>query len=387
MPDVIYKNDINMGRFDMKQKLLGIIAIGFLFLGCASKAVKEPPFTEWHGIPFPELSFKQTSHSKDGKYLGLSEAETFSIKDIDTEVLIVEYLNIYCYSCQMQAPIFNELYSAIEQDANLKSKVKMIGIGAGNSQREVERYRKEKNIPFPILPDPKFKAYDSIGNAGGTPFTILIRKTEKGKMLVLSHHLGLMREYEDFLVEIKSALKIDSRKIQFNEGEYFTVDERKKLKSELSEKQLTTKVKEIMAALNGEVQTMERVLIPGDDIVYIGKLSSKEQEKRFIATVVRRDLVCDVCHDLHFIYIFNEEGDIVNFTPISVSKYGNKDWDEKDIRKMESRILGCSIFETLEFNPEVDAVSTATISSKLIFHSINQAKRNAEELKKKGWMR
>ncbi len=64
----------------MKSKFFGIIVIGFLFLGCASKAVKESPFTEWLCIPFPELTFKQTLYSDDGKYLGLSKAETFSIK-------------------------------------------------------------------------------------------------------------------------------------------------------------------------------------------------------------------------------------------------------------------------------------------------------------------
>jgi len=378
----------------MKPKLFGIIVIGFCFLGCSlrsptissygmSKAAKEPSFTEWVVIPFPELTFNQIPSSEDRNYLGLAETETFSIKDIDVDVLIVEYLNIYCYSCQLQVPIFNKLYSVIEQDANLKSKVKMIGIGAGNNQREVEYHRKEKNIPFPILPDPKFKAYESIGNVAGTPFTILIKKTEKGKMLVLNYYLGLMREYEELLQEIKRALKVDLRKIQFNEGEYFTVDYCKELKSELSEEQLTAKVKEIMLTLSDEVQNVERALLPGDDIVYVGKLSDG-QEKQLIATVVRRDSVCDVCGGLHFIYVFNEEGEILNFTPISVSKHGNKAWDEKDIKKMESRILGRSIFETFEFNPEVDAVSTATISSKLIFDSLDRAKKNAKELKRKG---
>ncbi|MBM3240245.1 redoxin domain-containing protein [Candidatus Poribacteria bacterium] len=369
----------------MKPKLLGLIVIELLFLCFTSEAVTVPPSTEWIGIPFPELIFKQTLSSEDRKYLGLAETEKFSLQDIDVEMLIVEYLNIYCYSCQLQASVFNQLYSVIKQDANLKSKVKMIGIGAGNSQREVERFRKEKNIPFPILPDQKFKAYEAIGNAGGTPFTILIRKAEKGEMLVLSHHLGLMKDYEDFLQKINSALKVDLRAIQFNEGEYFTVDARKKLEAELSEEQLTAKVEEIMADLGGEVQNIERALIPGDDIVYIGKLSSEGQEKQLIATVVRRDLVCDVCHGLHFIYIFNEKGEMLNFTPISISKYGNKTWDEKDRKKMETRILGRSIFETFEFNPEVDAVSTATISSNLIFHSLNQAKKNVEALKKKGY--
>lgn len=370
----------------MKPKLLGIIIIGFLFLACMSKVAKEQlPVKDWIIIPFPDLTFKKIPSPEDQKYLGLSDTETFSIKDIDTNVLIVEYLSVYCYSCQLQTPIFNELYSVIQQDTNLKSKVKMIGIGAGNNQREVEYYRKGKNIPFPILPDPKFEAYESIGKVGGTPFTILIRKTRKGDMLVLNYYLGLMREYEDFLQEVKSALKADLTKIQFNKGEYFTVDADKKLKSELSEEQLVAKVKEIMVSLSDEVQKIERVLLPGDDIVYLGKLSSGRQEKQLIATVVSRDAVCDVCGSLHFIYIFNEKGEIVNFTPISVSKHGNKAWDEKDIKKMESRILGRSIFETFEFNSEVDAVSTATISSSLIFHSLNQAKKNVEELERRGY--
>ncbi|HIE26342.1 TPA: redoxin domain-containing protein [Candidatus Poribacteria bacterium] len=368
----------------MKIKSLKIIVIGFLFLGCLSKTRNQQlSFPEWIFMPFPELNFKQISSSEDRKRLGLSDSETFSLKDIDADVLIVEYLSVYCYSCQLQTPIFNELYAAIQQDTNLKSKVKMIGIGAGNNQREVEKYRKEKNIPYPILPDPKFEAYDAIGKAGGTPFTILIKKTRKGDRLVLNYYLGLIRDYEDLLNEVKSALKADLTAIQFNEGEYFTVDYRKKLKPELSEEQITAKVKEIMRTLSDEVQNVERALLPGDDMVYIGKLSSTEREKQLIATVVRRDSVCDVCGVLHFIYVFNDKGEILNFTPISVYKHGNKVWDEEDTKKMESRILGRSIFEEFEFNPEVDAVSTATISSKLIFDSLDRAKRNLKELKKK----
>jgi hypothetical protein len=88
---------------------------------------------------------------------------------------------------------------------------------------------------------------------------------------------------------------------------------------------------------------------------------------------------------LDVIYVFNEAGEIINFTPISSDNYGNKDWDEKDIKKMADRIVGRSIFEKFEFNPEVDVVSTATISSKLIFHSLNQARKNVAELKKRGY--
>ena len=62
----------------------------------------------------------------------------------------------------MQAPRFNKLYSAIQEDPGLSSKVKIMGIGVGNNKKEAAMFREERGVQFPILPDPKFKVYEEL---------------------------------------------------------------------------------------------------------------------------------------------------------------------------------------------------------------------------------
>ncbi len=92
----------------------------------------------------------------------------------------------------------------------------------------------------------------------------------------------------------------------------------------------------------------------------------------FFAVVVNREPVCDVCHATQFIYTFDEKGKIVDFQPIYLAKSGNKVWSEKDIGKVRSRVVGRSILQPLNFDPEVDAITSATITSAVMFHAFSE---------------
>ncbi|MBW1801279.1 MAG: hypothetical protein JRJ85_11190, partial [Deltaproteobacteria bacterium] len=106
--------------------------------------------------------------------------------------------------------------------------------------------------------------------------------------------------------------------------------------------------------------------------------------RRLFAEVIGHPVPCDVCHDAHFIYVFDTSGKILRFLPLQLTKYGNEPWDEEDVAKMKDRILGLSILQPMTFDPAVDAVSSATITSAVIFDSIFQGREIIEELKRKG---
>jgi hypothetical protein len=74
----------------------------------------------------------------------------------------------------------------------------------------------------------------------------------------------------------------------------------------------------------------------------------------------------------------------VDFDAISVTKYWNKEWNEEEVDQMRRRLLGLSALEERAFDPEVDAVSTATMSSSLIFDSLGKMGPVVEILKEKG---
>ena len=47
----------------------------------------------------------------------------------------------------------NELYQAIQKRKDLKNKVKLIGIGTGNTPFEIDFFRKKYEVPFPLFDD------------------------------------------------------------------------------------------------------------------------------------------------------------------------------------------------------------------------------------------
>jgi len=81
----------------------------------------------------------------------LSGRGFFRIPQIKAKVVIVEIFSIYCPQLSENST-GDELRSIISSKMpNLKGKIKLIGIGAGNSRYEVEVFKKTFNTPFPFF--------------------------------------------------------------------------------------------------------------------------------------------------------------------------------------------------------------------------------------------
>jgi len=142
------------------------------------------------GDKFPLIYLDKPSTPEDMAYLGLSDeltparrSQKIAISDISTDLVVVEFMNRYCPSCQAQVPIMNRAFALIERKPDLKNKVKLIGIGSGNNDEELKGFRTEQGIPFPLFQDSEFIAYDAIGEPEGTPFTIMVRTLIWGAFL------------------------------------------------------------------------------------------------------------------------------------------------------------------------------------------------------------
>lgn len=362
-----------------KQTIFSVVIILALTVPCtaASRIISPGDF-------FPHYSFTADLNSADSAYLGVAEvlgrSGGFHVEDIWGEVLVLELFNRYCFGCQQGAPLVNKVYEMVASDPSLSMKVRFLGVGVGNNMKTVDDFRREFDVQFPLLPDPQFGIFNATGNPGGTPYMMILKKTSVGMMLV-SAHFGVLDSAERLVEEIKE--------ISMRDAELLVSGTRqaglppwveKELVPPVSEAQIEALVLKSMERAGYGSVGLYTVDLPDGNKVFIGE----SNRGKVFTRIISRLPVCDVCHPIHFLLTLNASGKVVDFDKISVTKYWNVQWSEEEVDQMRRKLLGLSALEGRAFNPKVDAVSTATISSSLIFDSIGKTGPIFEKLKEAG---
>jgi peroxiredoxin len=177
--------------------LLSAVVILSVFSGIAFTSGKIPV----KGEPFPEIRLPVPADPDEKSYLGISGSSLFRISQIKASVVIIEIFSLYCPQCQAFSPEANILYYMIEQVPEFKERIKLIGIGAGNSPFEVETFKKTHDVPFPLFPDRDFAIHKLLGEVR-TPHFIVIRIHPDRTRQVIYSEPGAFGEAGDFLQRI-----------------------------------------------------------------------------------------------------------------------------------------------------------------------------------------
>jgi len=181
----------------MTVKFLGCLLVitGLLFPTGSVQAKAAPPP---EGGKLPEINLPAPSRLEEQQYLGVAGKAQFKLPEIQAELVIIEIFSMYCPHCQKEAPTINELYRIIEQDKALKGKIKLIGLGVGNTLFEVNTFRNAYTVPFPLLPDPDFMIHKAMGEVR-TPYFIVIKNNKDGSHRVVYSKVGSIGDSHDFL--------------------------------------------------------------------------------------------------------------------------------------------------------------------------------------------
>ena len=156
------------------------------------------------GGSLPDFKLPAPKDSADKNYLGVSGSffsGPFKIPQIKANVVIIEIFSMYCPYCQAEAPTVNSLYSRIESSPALKGKIKLVGIGAGNSDYEVGVFKKKYHVAFPLFSDGDFKIHKLMGEVR-TPYFIGAKINPDGSHQVFYSKLGAFESVDNFLNQI-----------------------------------------------------------------------------------------------------------------------------------------------------------------------------------------
>ena len=159
--------------------------------------------TPSEGGKLPKISLPVPHEQAYQQYLGLKGGGNFLIPQIKARVVLIEIFSMYCPHCQKDAPVVNELFNKLSEDSNLKDAIKLIGIGAGNSDFEIDFFRKQYGIKFPLFSDGAFLIHKILGEVR-TPYFIAIKIERNGTHKVVYSKLGGIDNSDEFLKKIKS---------------------------------------------------------------------------------------------------------------------------------------------------------------------------------------
>lgn len=155
------------------------------------------------GEPFPDLTLTGQLDQAQKEYLGV-ESDSFKLSDIEAEYLFIEGYSMYCPVCQRDAPRLNEVYKAVSL-MDSQNSIRFIGLALGNTQFEVEFYRKKYKVEYPLFSDEDYTIHKALGEVptptfyivklGETPEVVYEKQGEAGNKDVLldaiKEHTGL----------------------------------------------------------------------------------------------------------------------------------------------------------------------------------------------------
>jgi peroxiredoxin len=146
------------------------------------------------------LQASQTESER--KYLGLSSTiERFSLDNVQADVLVVDFFDMYCHVCQARARHMNEFYQLV-QSRGLSGRIRILGVGVGDTPKEVAVFKEKFGVPFPVFPDRTGSFSRQFGKIR-VP-NVIVLKRRLGHFEVVYQESSLPDNPEQFLAKVLS---------------------------------------------------------------------------------------------------------------------------------------------------------------------------------------
>ncbi|MCK5826448.1 MAG: redoxin family protein, partial [Desulfuromusa sp.] len=254
------------------------------------------------GALFPEVPLPAPLESDQRTYLGLVDDQPFTLQQIEGRVALVEILNVHCPHCIRQTKPYSELYDMLEADPETQGKIKIIGVAVANDDEAIDDFVVIYGVHYPIISDHDFKLHSAL-QAGATPFSLYLLRNQPGENFVVTDtHLGNDYKMDKLFSYLKDLLTINSSDFVTTQAE--EAAGKSTLLPSQSEEEISAMIKDTFAAQGNDLNNFHKLDLPSGRRVYTATLTQNGQSQPIFAEVNSRSAICDVCHDVHFFYVF-----------------------------------------------------------------------------------
>lgn len=101
-----------------------------------------------------------------------------------------------------QAPVLNALFGKVQQDPQLKDKLKFMAVAQAQEGPPLQFWKGFHKVPFPLIPDPKSALGDALKFH---PYPVSVVLDKSGKILWV--HIGTFESADETLKAIKAVVK------------------------------------------------------------------------------------------------------------------------------------------------------------------------------------
>ncbi len=218
-----------------------------------------------------------------------------------------------------------------------KNGLKVFGVFSSAFSGDIEKFIRTCSIDFPVLIDTDTIVFNKY-SVSQEPELVIINETGRVKKRVHS------KTYDE-LIELFTQAK-------------------QKILPKYSEQQAV----EFLRRELSYARTIKPFAV-GDETIYIG---IDNDNNKFVARFIQKDVICEVCSDVHFVYTMNEKGvyrDIVLVAPFEL--YG-KPIDATDFI---AQFRGKSLHDRFKPGSNVDVISGATKSCIKLIEGLNETEK------------
>lgn len=261
-----------------------------------------------------------------------TEGESFHLYDnIGEKTILITFMSVHDAFVRQAIEVFKSVYSRFKRED-----IEILRIAVKNSREEITKFKKDYYVKFPILMDEQGEVA-KLYHVTDIPTTFVINK--KGKIRYVNAKTSL-----DTLNAVLTKLK-----------SYF--------REELPKDLLMTYLGKVAPG----VKKFEKIIVGDNQVIYVG---TSEENKTILIREVFKDVLCDVCTNVHFVYSFDSKGQIKDIALIeSIDLYGHpidaEDFLNRVIKNAHKKL-------PLKLRRDIDALTGATQSCKLILEGLNE---------------